>query len=98
VNGIDFHYVINNLGREKADILYSMGVYLIKKRDYSQALEKLLQAKQLFESDVASSNRSIQTFSRLFNSIALVYLHLKDNFNALTMLKRVIDIRTTFLL
>jgi hypothetical protein len=74
-----------------------MGLCLIKRNDYSQALEKFSEAKFLFEKHLLLSHRSAIKFVRLYDSIALVHLLLKDNFNALIMLKKSIDIRLTYL-
>ena len=81
---------------ERADILYSMGICLMKKHDYSKALNKLLEAKILFEDHVPSYDCFDKKFGRLFDSIAWVYLRLNDTFNALLMWKRAIDIRKNF--
>ncbi|CAF5119902.1 unnamed protein product [Rotaria sp. Silwood1] len=81
---------------QRANTLYSIGLCFIKKSDYSQALEKLLQAKELFENDLPSYDNFAHIFVTLFNSIALVYALLKDNFNALIMLKKASDIQMCF--
>ncbi|CAF3667846.1 unnamed protein product [Rotaria sp. Silwood1] len=81
---------------QRANTLYSMDLYFMKKSDYSQALEKLLQAKELFENDLSSYDNFADIFSSLFAYIALVYALLKDNFNALIMMKKAIDIRMSF--
>jgi tetratricopeptide (TPR) repeat protein len=88
-----FHTQLDLSQLQRADTLYSMGLYFLKKSDYFQALEKLLQAKELFENYLPSSDQFVHIFSTLFDSIALVYLLLKDNLNALIMLKKSIDIR-----
>jgi tetratricopeptide (TPR) repeat protein len=82
---------------QRADMLYSMGICLMKKGDFPQALEKLLQAKELYENGLPSYNLFVKKLGRLFETMALVYLLLKDNFNALAMWKRSIDVRSSFL-
>ncbi|CAF5102418.1 unnamed protein product, partial [Rotaria sp. Silwood1] len=81
---------------QRANTLYSMGLCFMKKSDYSQALEKLLQAKELFENDLPSYDNFTRTFASLFEDIALVYALLKDNFNALIMLKKACDMHMCF--
>ncbi|CAF4544167.1 unnamed protein product [Rotaria sp. Silwood2] len=81
---------------QRANTLYSMGLCFMKKSDYSQALEKLLQAKELFENNLPSYDNFVHTFSTLYMSIALVYALLKDNFKALIMLKKASDIHMSF--
>ncbi|CAF4199498.1 unnamed protein product [Rotaria sordida] len=88
---------LNLLPHQRADILYSIGVCLIKKCDYQQALENLLQAKKLFENHLPTYDHFAYKFGTLFECIALVYFLLKDYFNALIMWKRALDIRTTFI-
>ncbi|CAF0798416.1 unnamed protein product [Adineta steineri] len=93
-NQADIH--LNLSPSQQADRLYSTGVYLIKTNDYNQALEKLLQAKELFEKHL-SLNDFPDKFGKLYEKIALVYLQLKNYFQALVMWKKAIDIRTSFL-
>ncbi|CAF1309606.1 unnamed protein product [Rotaria sordida] len=81
---------------QRANTLYSMGLCFMKKNNYSQALKNLLQAKELFEKHVTSYNNFRDIFSSLFESIALVYALLKDNFNALIMLKKLHDVHMSF--
>ena len=77
------------------DILYGMGLCFMKKNDYSQALEKLLKAEELFEKYLPVNDKFVEKFYRLFNSIALVYFLLEDDLNALLMLKKSVDIYST---
>ena len=70
--------------------------HFLKNSDYCQALKTLLEAKDLFVNHLPSSGNYVQTFSTLYDSIASVYLLLKDNFNELLMLKKSIDIRISF--
>ncbi|CAF1503399.1 unnamed protein product [Rotaria sordida] len=81
---------------QRANTLYSMGLCFMKKNNYSQALKNFLQAKELFEKHVTSDNNFRDIFSSLFESIALVYALLKDNFNALIMLKKLHDVHMSF--
>lgn len=97
----DYQNRLNNKSdiplRERADILYSMSVYLINKREYSEATKLLLKVKELFENDLPSCEHFVRKFSKVYDGIALAHLLSKDNFNALVMWKRAIDIRTSFL-
>jgi tetratricopeptide (TPR) repeat protein len=80
----------------RARSLYSIGLCLMKKSDYHQALDKFLEAKVLFETHLTLTNNSARTFIPLYDSLALVYLLLNDKFNTLIMLKRSIDIRISY--
>jgi tetratricopeptide (TPR) repeat protein len=82
---------------ERAEILHSMGLCLMNKGDYVQALEILLQAKQLFRDHFPPHGRFGRTFAKVFESISECYFMLKDYFNALTMWKRAIDVRMSSL-
>ncbi len=81
---------------ERADKLYSMGVRLIKIGDYSQALEKFSEAKELFETHIPFYDRFLHRFTTLFEGIAAIYFLRGEHFNALTIWKRSIDIRMSF--
>ena len=81
----------------RADILYGIGICFMTKSDYSQASENLLQAKELFENHLPSYDEFVEKFSRLFSTIALIHLLLKQNFEALIMLKKVVDIYSSFM-
>ncbi|CAF3025809.1 unnamed protein product [Rotaria sp. Silwood2] len=78
---------------QQADTLYSIGICLLKKSKYTQALEKLLQAKDILENYLPPQHCLVSKFCTLFDSIALAYLLLKQDFDALIMLKKSIDIR-----
>ncbi|CAF4840244.1 unnamed protein product, partial [Rotaria sp. Silwood1] len=80
----------------RINMLYAMGLCFMKKSYYSQALEKFLEAKLLLENHPPPYDRFVHLFSTLFNSIALVHALLKDNFKALIMLKKALDICTSF--
>ncbi|CAF1033956.1 unnamed protein product [Adineta steineri] len=91
-----FNTELHLLPLERAEILFTMGLTLIKQCNYRQAIEILLQAKQLFKDHLPPHGQFVRTFSKLFESIAIAYLHLKEYFNALIMWKRAIDVRITF--
>ncbi|CAF1468897.1 unnamed protein product [Adineta ricciae] len=90
-NGVDLQPA------DRANVLYSMGLCLIKKRDYVKALKKLFQAKELYKSHLSSSDHIEKNFIKVFDSIAWIYLRLNDYFNALLIWKRSIDLRRSFL-
>lgn len=81
---------------QHAHIQYSMGYCLMKNGDHSQALEKFLLAKQLFEDQMPPTHYFIKYFGTLFENIGLTYLFLDDPFNALLVWKKAIDMRTAF--
>ena len=79
---------------DRADRLYSIGLCLVKKNDYAQGLEMLMQAKVLLENNASLCDSFADRFVTLYGSIAFAYLMLKDVFNALIYLKKFIDIRS----
>jgi tetratricopeptide (TPR) repeat protein len=81
---------------QRAEILHSMGLCFMKKGDYVQALEILLQAVPLLRDHFPAHGGFVRTFPKVFDSLAICYLMLKDYFNALTMWKRAIDVRMSF--
>ncbi|CAF1369903.1 unnamed protein product [Didymodactylos carnosus] len=78
---------------QRARHLYSIGLCYIRKRDYSQALENLSQAEQLYKTNRSPDTPSFNTFATLYDNLALVYLFLNDDLKALTMWKKALDIR-----
>ncbi|CAF1344745.1 unnamed protein product [Rotaria sp. Silwood1] len=77
---------------QHADMLYSTGICLLKQSKYSQALEQFLQSKEIYQQHFIGSKTVVIKFSRLFLSIALAYILLKDYFKGLLMLKEAVDI------
>ncbi|CAF4169923.1 unnamed protein product, partial [Adineta steineri] len=59
---------------QRAEILFTMGLTLINQCNYWQAIEILLQAKQLFKDHLPPHGQFVQTFSKLFESIAIANL------------------------
>ncbi|CAF0825076.1 unnamed protein product [Adineta steineri] len=88
-----FNTELHLLPLERAEILFTMGLTLIKQCNYHKALESLLKAKQLFKDHLPPHGQFVRAFSKLFESIAIAYVHLKDYFNALLIWKRAIDSR-----
>ncbi|CAF0955716.1 unnamed protein product [Adineta steineri] len=79
-NRADIH--LNLSPPQQADRLYSIGVYLIKTNDYNQALEKLLQAKELFEKHL-SLNDFPEKFGKLYKKNCFSLFTIKELFSSI---------------
>ncbi|CAF2840263.1 unnamed protein product, partial [Rotaria sp. Silwood2] len=82
--------------RQRADLLYKIGLCLIKKGDFHETLKNLLEAKELFLEESPSWGLFLRRLPRLFDNIALLYLFLNDHLKALIMWKKTLDIRSPF--
>lgn len=81
---------------ERMDLLYRIGLRLIVKGDFDQALGKLLEAKKLVLETPPPWNRFPRRLSTLFDNIASLYLYFGDYLKALTNWKQGINIRRSF--
>jgi len=81
---------------ENAQKLYTDGLDLIKKGHFSQGLDKLLEAEDLFKKNLSLYDPVIVTLTRLYENAAFAYFCLKQYFDALCMWKKAVDIRTSF--
>jgi tetratricopeptide (TPR) repeat protein len=70
---------------EHIDLLYPIGLCLMKEGNFTEALENLLQAKQIIIAGPASWYRFPQLLSTLYDNIAQLYLFLNDYRKALIM-------------
>ncbi len=64
--------------------------------NFRRGLENLLQAEKLFKEYLPIYDRVVFKLIKLYEHAAVAYSCLDDNFNALVMWKKAIDIRTTF--
>lgn len=79
---------------EYGNKLYRTGMHLIRKGEFSKALEHLLVAEQIFKKQLPSFNLVLHKLAKLYEHVAFAYSCLNDYFNALIQWKRAIDIRT----
>jgi tetratricopeptide (TPR) repeat protein len=77
-------------------VQHGKGLHLIRKSRFSQGLESLLKAERLFKENLSLYNHIINKLAKLYENAAFAYFCLKDNFNALVMWRKAINIRTTF--
>jgi tetratricopeptide (TPR) repeat protein len=78
---------VNLTPQQRADMLFSISLYFLRKFDYSQALENLLQAKQLFTDNLPSYDGFAHKFASIYEIIAFIKFILNENFEALIMWK-----------
>jgi tetratricopeptide (TPR) repeat protein len=78
---------------KRADLFYNIGLCLIRKGDFSEALNNLSNAETLFKQDPPASDRFVHIFATLYENFALVYLRLHQFLKALIMWRKAIDIR-----
>ncbi len=81
---------------QRAEMLYANGVHLVKQGEFRRGLENLLQAEKLFKEHLPIYDRVVYKLAKLYEHAPVAYSCLDDNFNALAMWKRAIDIQTTF--
>ncbi|CAF3284137.1 unnamed protein product [Rotaria socialis] len=81
---------------QRGDLLYKVGLYLMKNNDFQGALTNLLEAKKSFLEEPPSWHRFPRQLPTLFDNIAFAYLFLRDHLKALAMWKKAIDIRNSF--
>ena len=79
-----------------AHTLYTDGMCLVRRGRFSQGLEKLLEAEPLFKDYLPIYDLIFNKLAKLYEHVTMAYLFLNDNFNALLMWKKAIDIRLTF--
>ncbi|CAF1166622.1 unnamed protein product [Adineta steineri] len=78
---------------QRADLLYSIGICLLRNNKYRESLEIFLEAARLLKTHLPTSDNFNQKFCTLYDSMALIHFMSKDYFKALIMLKKSIDIR-----
>ncbi|CAF1358056.1 unnamed protein product [Adineta steineri] len=81
---------------ERADLLYKIGLHYEVQGHFKEALEHLLQAKDLYITQPPSWDRFPRHLPILFDNIAMLYLLFKDYLKALIMWRKAIDIRISF--
>jgi tetratricopeptide (TPR) repeat protein len=81
---------------ERGDLLYKIGLRLMVKGDFDQALVNLLEAKELVMKEPPSWDRFPRHLSTLFDNIAWLYLFCEDYLTGLKMLKKGINLRSNF--
>jgi tetratricopeptide (TPR) repeat protein len=81
---------------ERANLLYKIGLHNIAQGNFKDALDQLLQAKDLYIDNPPSQDRFHKHLPTLYDNIAMLYLYSKDYLKSLAMWKNAIDIRTGF--
>lgn len=91
-----FNIKVDSSKLQRAEMLFTNGLYLVKQSEFRRGLENLLQAEKLFKEYLPIYDRVVFKLIKLYEHAAVAYSCLDDNFNALVMWKKAIDIRTTF--
>ncbi|CAF1247121.1 unnamed protein product [Adineta steineri] len=81
---------------KRADLLYKIGLHCIVQGHFMEALEHLLQSKDLYITQPPSWDRFPRHLAALFDNIGMLHLFFKDYLKALVMWRKAIDIRTSF--
>ncbi|CAF4340998.1 unnamed protein product, partial [Adineta steineri] len=87
---------INSTSIRCVDLSYQIGLCLMKKGDFLEALNNLLEAEQIIIKDPPVWDRFPQLLVTLYDNIAILYFLLHEPFEALFMWKKSNDIKTNF--
>jgi tetratricopeptide (TPR) repeat protein len=76
--------------------MYTYGMHLVRKGDFTDGLENLSYAEQIFKGNLPFFDLVVHKLAKLYEHAAFAYSCLNDHFNALAKWRRAIDIRTSF--